>query len=114
MAGKAKEFFCQGDELRDSGRAGVEAGLAGERGQIGVSLNPDDDATATWIEYTVWATVSGPLAGLPSRQIENALREGADEFFAEFCEVVRAKHALPSMRAYQMSRARMAANSFIR
>ncbi|BCQ22440.1 carbon monoxide dehydrogenase [Caballeronia sp. NK8] len=74
-------------------------GVGSLRGQIAVALNPDEDAAATWIEYTVWATVSGPLAGLPSRQIENALREGADDFFAEFCEVVRAKHGLPSMRA---------------
>lgn len=74
-------------------------GVGSLRGQIAVTLNPDDDGDATWIEYTVWATISGPLAGLPSRQIENALREGADEFFAEFCEVVRAKHGLPSMRA---------------
>jgi len=76
-------------------------GIGSLRGQIAVALNPDDDADgdATWIEYTVWATVSGPLAGLPPRQIENALREGADDFFAEFCEVVRAKHGLPSMRA---------------
>ncbi|SPB14976.1 carbon monoxide dehydrogenase [Caballeronia novacaledonica] len=74
-------------------------GVGSLRGQIAVALNPDDDGGATWIEYTVWATVSGPLAGLPARQIENALREGADEFFAEFCEVVRAKHGLPSMRA---------------
>ncbi|SAK45450.1 carbon monoxide dehydrogenase subunit G [Caballeronia fortuita] len=74
-------------------------GVGSLRGQIAVALNPDDDGAATWIEYTVWATVSGPLAGLPARQIENALREGADDFFAEFCEVVRAKHGLPSMRA---------------
>ncbi|WP_321801642.1 CoxG family protein [Caballeronia sp. J97] len=81
-------------------------GVGSLRGQIAVALNPDDDGAATWIEYTVWATVSGPLAGLPARQIENALREGADEFFAEFCEVVRAKHGLPSMRAAGESAAR--------
>ncbi|MDR5810971.1 SRPBCC domain-containing protein [Caballeronia sp. LZ019] len=74
-------------------------GVGSLRGQIAVALNAEDDASATWIEYTVWATVTGPLAGLPPRQIENALREGADDFFAEFCEVVRAKHGLPSMRA---------------
>lgn len=74
-------------------------GVGSLRGQIAVALNPDDDGDATWIDYTVWATVTGPLAGLPPRQIENALREGADDFFAELCEVVRAKHGLPSMRA---------------
>jgi len=77
-------------------------GVGSLRGQIAVALNADeDDSDSTWIEYTVWATVSGPLAGLPSRQIENALREGADDFFAEFCEVVRAKHGLSSIRAQQ-------------
>jgi carbon monoxide dehydrogenase subunit G len=74
-------------------------GVGSLRGQIAVTLNPDDEDDSTWIEYTVWATVSGPLAGLPPRQIESALREGADDFFAEFCEVVRAKHGLPSLRA---------------
>ena len=81
-------------------------GVGSLRGQMAVALNPDDDGDATWIEYTVWATVSGPLAGLPSRQIENALREVADDFFAEFCEVVRAKHGLPSLRATGESAAR--------
>ncbi|SAL80055.1 carbon monoxide dehydrogenase subunit G [Caballeronia peredens] len=81
-------------------------GVGSLRGQIAVSLNPDDEGDGSWIEYTVWATLSGPLAGLPSRQIENALREGADDFFAEFCEVVRAKHGLPSLRAAGDSAAR--------
>jgi uncharacterized protein len=71
-------------------------GVGSLRGQIAVALNAEDDGAATCVEYTVWATVSGPLAGLPPRQIQNALREGADDFFAEFCEVVRAKHGLPS------------------
>jgi uncharacterized protein len=74
-------------------------GVGSLRGQMAVALNAEEDEAATWIEYTVWATVSGPLAALPPRQIENALREGADDFFAEFCEVVRAKHGLPSLRA---------------
>jgi uncharacterized protein len=68
------------------------------RGQIAVALNSDPNGESTWIEYTVWATVSGPLASLPARQIENSLREVADDFFAEFCEVVRAKHGQPSIR----------------
>lgn len=70
-------------------------GVGSLRGQIAVALTPDAGGAATWIDYTVWATVSGPLAGLPSRQIENALRQAADEFFSEFCEVVRAKHGEP-------------------
>ncbi len=76
-------------------------GVGSLRGQIAVALTADDDDGATWIEYTVWATVSGPLAGLPPHQIENVLREVADDFFAEFCEVVRAKHGLPSVRGVE-------------
>ncbi|SAK81580.1 carbon monoxide dehydrogenase subunit G [Caballeronia arationis] len=76
-------------------------GVGSLRGQIAVALNPDANGESTWIEYTLWATVSGPLAGLPSRQIENSLREVADDFFSEFCEVVRAKHGLSSIRAQQ-------------
>jgi carbon monoxide dehydrogenase subunit G len=74
-------------------------GVGSLRGQIAVALIPDANGSSTWIEYTVWATLSGPLAGLPTRQIENALREVADDFFAEFCEVVRAKHGQPSALA---------------
>jgi carbon monoxide dehydrogenase subunit G len=74
-------------------------GVGSLRGQIAVALIPDANGSSTWIEYTVWATLSGPLAGLPTRQIENALREVADDFFAEFCEVVRAKHGRPSALA---------------
>jgi uncharacterized protein len=79
-------------------------GVGSLRGQIAVALLPEDDGESTCVEYTVWATVAGPLAGLPSRQIENALREGADDFFAEFCEVVRAKHGLPSVRTVEERR----------
>lgn len=67
-------------------------GVGSLRGQIAVALIPDANGSSTWIEYTVWATLTGPLAGLPARQIENSLREVADDFFVEFCEVVRAKH----------------------
>jgi carbon monoxide dehydrogenase subunit G len=81
-------------------------GVGSLRGQIAVALNPDATSESTWVEYTVWATVSGPLAGLPSRQIENSLREVADDFFSEFCEVVRAKHGLPSIRAQQEASSR--------
>src|SRR5580698_1843128 len=82
------------------------AGVGSLRGQIDVVLVPDSNGKSTWIEYTLWATLAGPLAGLPARQIENALREGADDFFAEFCEVVRAKHGMPSLRAAGESTAR--------
>lgn len=72
-------------------------GVGSLRGQIAVVLQPDESGSSTWIEYTVWATLAGPLAELPARQIENALREVADDFFAEFCEVVRAKHGQPAV-----------------
>jgi carbon monoxide dehydrogenase subunit G len=79
------------------------AGVGSLRGQIDVVLVPDANGTSTWIEYTLWATLAGPLASLPTRQIENALREVADDFFAEFCEVVRAKHGQPPLNAQQGS-----------
>ena len=75
-------------------------GLGALRGQVDLVLLPDDDdAAATRIEYLVWATASGPLAELPARQIENALREWTDDFFREFCAVVQAKHGLVPNRA---------------
>ncbi len=72
-------------------------GVGSLRGQIAVMLQPDGSGESTWIEYTVWATLAGPLTELPSRQIETALREVADDFFSEFCEVVRAKHGQPAL-----------------
>ncbi|AXF21586.1 carbon monoxide dehydrogenase [Burkholderia pyrrocinia] len=74
-------------------------GLGALRGQVELVLMPDDDANATCIEYVVWATASGPLAELPVRQIDNALREWTDDFFREFCAVVQAKHGLAPNRA---------------
>jgi carbon monoxide dehydrogenase subunit G len=86
------------------------AGVGALRGQIDVALraadaaDADDDESeapaagdaalepATRIDYSVWATLTGPLAELPPRQIENAMHELADEFFTEFCAVVQAKH----------------------
>lgn len=73
-------------------------GLGALRGQVELVLLPDDDANATCIEYVVWATASGPLAELPARQIENALRAWTDDFFREFCAVVQAKHGLAPNR----------------
>jgi len=73
-------------------------GAGSLRGQIDIVLRGDEpasesgEATATRIDYSVWATLTGPLAELPPRQIENALHELADDFFAEFCAVVEAKH----------------------
>jgi carbon monoxide dehydrogenase subunit G len=80
-------------------------GVGSLRGQIDVVLAGDGAAEAsgeagsTRIEYSVWATLTGPLAELPPRQIENALHELADDFFAEFCAVVEAKHGKRANRA---------------
>lgn len=71
-------------------------GVGSLRGQIDVTLRRDEaspgSGPSTRIDYSVWATLTGPLAELPSRQLENALHELADDFFTEFCAVVQAKH----------------------
>jgi carbon monoxide dehydrogenase subunit G len=71
-------------------------GVGSLRGQIDVTLRTDDSGAtsvpSTRIDYSVWATLAGPLAELPTRQLENALHELADDFFTEFCAVVQAKH----------------------
>jgi carbon monoxide dehydrogenase subunit G len=79
-------------------------GLGSLRGQIEVTLRPDTGAGAsgepgTRIDYSIWAVLSGPLAELPSRQLENALHGVADHFFTEFCAVVQARHGLGPNRA---------------
>jgi carbon monoxide dehydrogenase subunit G len=78
-------------------------GVGSLRGQIDVTLRADEMAPnrtpSTRIDYSVWATLTGPLAELPTRQIENALHELADDFFAEFCAVVQAKHGQGPNRA---------------
>lgn len=89
------------------------AGVGSLRGQIDVTLSDDGrvqasgdqtggedrEANETRIDYSVWATLTGPLAELPPRQIENALHDLADDFFAEFCAVVEAKHGRRANRA---------------
>ncbi|MBB2929702.1 CoxG family protein [Paraburkholderia silvatlantica] len=77
-------------------------GIGSLRGQIDVALRPEERAATrepgtgkdvdTRIDYSVWATLTGPLSELPARQIENALHELADDFFTEFCAVVAVKH----------------------
>lgn len=79
-------------------------GVGSLRGQIEVRLRADEGAAGgrergTRIDYTIWATSSGPLAQLPTRQLENALRQLADDFFAEFSAVVCAKHGQGPNRA---------------
>ncbi|WGS49255.1 SRPBCC domain-containing protein [Paraburkholderia sp. D15] len=82
-------------------------GIGALRGQIEIRLRPDDGhhgphggrERGTRIDYTIWATSSGPLAELPTRQLENALHQLADDFFAEFDAVVRAKYGQGPNRA---------------
>ncbi|RDK04568.1 CoxG family protein [Paraburkholderia lacunae] len=80
-------------------------GIGSLRGQIEVRLRAEDAALGigrergTRIDYTIWATSSGPLAELPTRQLENALHLLADDFFTEFGAVVRAKHGQGPNRA---------------
>ncbi|HEF5871582.1 TPA: carbon monoxide dehydrogenase [Burkholderia cenocepacia] len=95
----AEQGDAQGQPRRVLNFKARADGLGALRGQVELVLMPDDDATATRIEYVVWATASGPLAELPARQIDNALREWTDTFFREFCAVVQAKHGLAPNRA---------------
>lgn len=82
-------------------------GVGSLRGQIDIALAPDNTVQpqsdgspqATRIDYSIWATLTGPLAELPPRQIESALHELADDFFAEFCAVIEAKHGKRPNRA---------------
>ncbi|NPT54320.1 CoxG family protein [Paraburkholderia elongata] len=80
-------------------------GIGALRGQIEVRLRAEDGShgigreRGTRIDYTIWATSSGPLAELPTRQLENALHQLADDFFDEFGAVVRAKHGHGPNRA---------------
>lgn len=102
---------------QDSGPADAErrtinfkaraGGIGALRGQLEVRVRDEHaDGPAdprgprsTRIDYSVWATASGPLAELPTRQIESALRALADDFFSEFAAVVRAKHGQGPNRA---------------
>jgi carbon monoxide dehydrogenase subunit G len=80
-------------------------GIGSLRGQIDMMLGDEGlagehgEADATRVDYSIWATLTGPLAELPPRQIENALHELADDFFVEFCAVVEAKHGKGANRA---------------
>jgi carbon monoxide dehydrogenase subunit G len=81
-------------------------GVGALRGQMEVRLRADDHWLGgakhphTRIDYSVWATLTGPLSQLPARQIENALHDLADTFFTEFCEVVQAKHGMKPNRVH--------------
>ncbi|WP_321858046.1 CoxG family protein [Paraburkholderia tropica] len=78
-------------------------GIGSMRGQIDVALREEEVAAgkppSTRIDYSVWATLTGPLGELPPRQMEHALHDLADEFFTEFCAVVAAKHGRAPNRA---------------
>jgi uncharacterized protein len=86
------------------------AGVGSLRGQIDVELEEDaatgneprsgaGNEPATRIKYAIWATLTGPLAELGPRQVENALRALAEDFFAEFSAVVEAKYGKGPNRA---------------
>lgn len=85
-------------------------GVGSLRGQVDVQLSADapppeagraadTSDMPTRIDYTIWATLTGPLAELPPRQIENALHELVDDFFVEFSAVLEAKHGRRPNRA---------------
>lgn len=81
-------------------------GIGSLRGQIEMTLNADlsayaasDETPGSLIHYTVWAMSAGPLAELPTRQLENALRHLAEDFFVEFSAVVQARHGQGPNRA---------------
>ncbi|PMS32785.1 carbon monoxide dehydrogenase subunit G [Trinickia symbiotica] len=93
------------------------AGVGSLRGQVTIELEADseradeqtsargstkagvDDAGATRVQYAIWATLTGPLAELAPRQVENALQALADDFFAEFSAVLQAKYGKGPNRA---------------
>ncbi|WP_321844575.1 CoxG family protein [Paraburkholderia bannensis] len=86
------------EERAASGGAQVASIGAITPGTSGTSAS-GERSLSTRIDYSVWATLTGPLGELPPRQIENALHELADEFFTEFCAVVAAKHGRAPNRA---------------
>lgn len=86
------------------GSAANEAGEVTDLPDATVASEARTEPNETRIDYSVWATLTGPLAELPPRQIENALHELADDFFAEFCAVVEAKHGRRANRAAGESR----------
>lgn len=85
------------------------AGVGSLRGQVEIALDNevsaaeqhagDAAASTTRIDYAIWTTLTGPLAGLSPGQVENALQELAEDFFAEFAAVVEAKHGKRPNRA---------------
>jgi carbon monoxide dehydrogenase subunit G len=93
------------------------AGVGSLRGQVTIELEADAEhadgqagardsakaggggASATRVQYAIWATLTGPLAELAPRQVENALQALADDFFAEFSAVLQAKYGKGPNRA---------------
>lgn len=82
--------------LRGQLEVALEGALEGDRTQADAAA---DAAQSTRIDYAIWATLTGPLAELPPRQIENALHALAEDFFAEFMAVVEAKYGRRLNRA---------------
>ena len=69
--------------------SGGAAGFA--QGGAGVTLSADGDETV--LRYSVVATVGGKLAQIGSRLIDAAARKTADDFFAQFAQIVGAAEA---------------------
>lgn len=96
-------------------RGQVEVVLgSGASGNASESAGGDDagldagslEANDTRIDYAIWATLTGPLAELPPRQIEQALHALAEDFFAEFGAVVEAKYGRAPNRVRPAGQAR--------
>ncbi|KAF1026469.1 MAG: hypothetical protein GAK40_01248 [Burkholderia plantarii] len=93
---------------RTFGFKAATQGIGVLRGQLELALTPidaADGAGATRIDYLIQVSASGPLAELPSRQIEHALRQLIDDFLMQFGSVVQAKYGLaPNRRGSVPSR----------
>ncbi|GLU33159.1 SRPBCC domain-containing protein [Trinickia caryophylli] len=87
-----------------SGASGNESGNA--RGNDADLDAGSLEANDTRVDYAIWATLTGPLAELPPRQIEQALHGLAEDFFAEFGAVVEAKYGRAPNRARPAGQAR--------
>ena len=98
--------------LRGRIEIGVEEDALPAVGARGASNEADNDADhatddgiekpgghAARMDTAVWATLIGPIAELPPRQVESALHALAEDFFAEFGAVVEAKYGKGPNRA---------------
>lgn len=72
--------------------SGGAAGFA--KASASVRLVEDDGATV--LSYSVKASVGGKLAQIGSRLVEGAAKKIADQFFANFCELLTAEEEGPA------------------